>query len=110
MLQQTPLWDDKWTWIAANVPKQGWCTNDCGVIASCFSLLYVRGLEDVGLLSENDAVESFQQVQSVTLQLPEEMLMADFGFLGRQFMTKSTKVATFDCFKGNLFEAKVLWN
>ena len=103
----TPLQNENWTWIEANVPRQGCGTNDCGVIASCFSLLYVLGLENGGLLSENE-VETFSPVQSVTLQIPMEHDMASFGLLGRRYMSESMRLAKWD-FKKPLFAAKVIW-
>ena len=43
----------------------------------------------------------------VALQLSETISMSEFGFLGRQNMTKSTMVAMFDL-KDNIFDANVL--
>ena len=80
-------------------------TNDCGVIASCFSLLYVHGLDNSGLLAETE-VETFSPVQSVTLEIQD---MAKFGLLGRQYMSESIRLAKCD-FKKPLFDAKVIWN
>ena len=107
ILGSTPLQNENWTWIEANVPRQGCGTNDCGVIASCFSLLYVLGLEYGGLLSENE-VETFAPVQSVTLQIPMEQDMASFGLPGRRYMSESMRLAKWD-FKKPLFAAKVIW-
>ena len=114
MLQSTPLDIDEMTWIKASVPKQGRLTNDCGVISSCFSLLYVRGLEKDGLLKDGLLAQSSagrhgDQVRAVSLELPKSMNMHEFGHAGRSCMSKATKHAKLD-FNSDIFRAKVRWS
>ena len=112
LLADTPLQlqndDENWTWIEAEVPRQGFCTNDCGVVASCFALLYVHGLEKRGLLTENE-VENVAPARSVKLRIPPTQDMSAFGILGRRYMSQSMRVAKLD-FSSSLFDAEVLWN
>ena len=110
MLEHTPLSDYEigWTWIKASVPRQGIATNDCGVISSCFSLLYVYGLQQAGLLDQSSSQSVQGRVQGVRLELPKSMSMFDFGCAGRSYMSKSLKHAKLD-FKNAIFRAKVRW-
>jgi Ulp1 family protease len=73
----------KLEWITTDVPRQGRGSNDCGVIASCFALLYVRGSEIGGLLTEN-AVENVLPVRYVTLAIPQKQNMEWCGVLCRR--------------------------
>ena len=101
MLQNTPLDIGEMTWIKASVPKQGRLTNDCGVMSSCFPLLFVHGLEKDGLLKDgllarSSAERHGDQVRDVKLELPNSMNMHEFGHAGRSCMSKSTKHAKLD--------------
>jgi len=113
MLQNTPLGIGEMTWIKASVPKQGRLTNDCGVISSCFALLYVHGLERDGLLKDRLPAQSSAEKHgapwAVTLELPKSMNMNEFGHAGRSCMSKSTKHAKLDL-KSDIFRAKVRWS
>ena len=113
LLQKTPLGTDEMTWIKATVPKQGRFTNDCGVFASCFSLLYVHGLVVARRLGKEleacPARPVLEPVKSVALELPKSMSANKFGSLGRKYMLTSTRFAKLE-WESHIFHAKVTWN
>jgi len=99
---------DQMQWVRATVPKQGERTNDCGVVASCFSLLHVHSLQKAGLLKDKPP-KKVKPLESATLELPEGMSMHEFGRLGRSCMLRATKHAKLE-WTGQIFEAKVEWS
>ena len=114
-IRDTGIVVDGMTWIKASIPTQGTGTNDCGVIASCFSLMYVRGLENDGLLSDlqKSPPIGFQEgpaqpIRAVDLVLPPGLSMCSFGALGRAYMWKALRDAELD-FGSDFFKTKVQW-
>ena len=99
------LGTDNMTWIEASVPRQGFGTNDCGVFACCFSMLYVQALKLGGLL-DAEPITPAKDVTGVSLVLPPKMDATQFGAHGRGFLNESLKRAKIQ-FQSPIFRARM---
>ena len=107
LLEATPIASERTTWIQADIPRQGIGTNDCGIFASCFSFLCVQQLAKDGYLGGAPPARS--AVERVTLSLPKDMDVYEFGKHGRNFMLTSLRNNKID-FKSPVLQAKVKWH
>jgi len=99
---------EKMSWIEAIIPQQEDATNDCGVYASCFALLYIRQLKTTGMLKKGTIGTENRIIQDVRLAFPEGMTAKKFGRVGRSYMSKCLENATI-IEHHELFEATVDW-
>jgi len=99
---------EKMSWIEAIIPQQEDATNDCGVYASCFALLYIWQLKTTGMLKKGTIGTKNRIIQDVRLAFPEGMTAKKFGRVGRSYMSKCLENATI-IEHHELFEATVDW-
>jgi hypothetical protein len=62
-LSNSPLTGEDCKWIQADMPKQGLCSNDCGVWMCCMASLYIKSLVDRDLLSNSKTAEQTEIVE-----------------------------------------------
>ena len=98
MLSKTTVGSGKLTWIKAGVPRQHGGTNDCGIFAGCFTMLYLKGMKGQGLLSDasRNAEDGVGGAVSGVDLVFDGMNSHGFGGQGRSLMLDSLRTAKAD--------------
>ena len=106
LLGKTGIGTQDLQWIKAEMPRQSATSMDCGPYTAGFSLLYLKALEEAGLLSSSSSAKQSRTVTRVVLEYPSGLNSAKFGRQCRKMMLESMQHCLLD-WNNPIFRSKV---